>query len=90
MYTTAMTISIPDDILARAGLTERDALIEFACRLYDAERLEKPDATRLCHLERVEFEAELHKRGLTVHRTSLADYELDRKSQMNATTRRAG
>ena len=85
-----MTFSIPDDILARAGLSERDALIEFACRLYDAERLEKPDATRLCGLERTEFEAELFKRGLAVHHTSLADYEQDKKGTEQPPIRKAG
>jgi hypothetical protein len=34
-----MTITIPDDILRDAGLTEREALIELACRLYDAEKI---------------------------------------------------
>ena len=74
-----MTIFIPDEILKEAGLTEREALIELACRLFDSERLAKPTAARLCGLERTEFEAELHRRGLTVYRTTLEEYEHDRK-----------
>ncbi len=89
-YNIGVTISIPDDILARAGFTERDALIELACRLFDADRLEKPDATRLCGLSRTEFEAELFKRGLAVYRTSLAEYEQDRKSFEDDEVRKAG
>ncbi len=82
-----MTISIPDDILREAGLTPRDAVIEFACRLFDAERLSKSTAARLCGLDRPEFEAELRSRNLAVYRTTLAEYEQDMGS---AHARRAG
>jgi predicted HTH domain antitoxin len=75
-----MTLFIPDDILREAGLTEREALIEFSCRLFDAGMLSKSSAARLCGLERTDFEAELYRRGLTVYRTTLEDYEQDRAS----------
>ncbi len=73
-----MCLHIPDDILKSAGLTEREALVEIACRLFDAEKLAKSDAARLCGLERVEFEEELYNRGLAVYHTSLEEYEMDR------------
>ena len=41
-----MPLTISDDLLAKAGLTERDARIEIACRLYDAGKLTMPAATR--------------------------------------------
>jgi predicted HTH domain antitoxin len=85
-----MTINIPDDILRQIGPTERDVLIEIACRLYDAEKIEKPQATRLCGLSRVELEDELAKRGLAVYRATLEDYELDRASLGDAPVRKAG
>lgn len=72
-----MQLTIPDDILKEAGLTDRDALVEFACRLFDAGRLSKSAAARLCALERLAFEAELHRRGLAVYRTSVEDYDQD-------------
>lgn len=75
-----MIVTIPDDILNQAGLTERDAIIEFACRLFDAGRLEKAPAARLCALDRPSFEAALHERGLTVYRTTEEDYEQDRET----------
>jgi predicted HTH domain antitoxin len=75
-----MTISIPDDILREAGLSESDALVELACRLFDAGRLAKESAARLCGLDRVAFERELHRRNLAVYRTTLEDYEQDRQS----------
>lgn len=76
----AMTIFIPDDILKEAGLTEREALIEFACRLFDTDRLGKASAARLSGLERVEFEAELRNRGLAVYHASLEGFEQDLES----------
>jgi predicted HTH domain antitoxin len=77
---SGMTLSIPDDILKAAGLSERDALVEFACRLFDAGKLPKSLAARLCGLDRPSFEAELHRRGLTVYRTTVEDYEQDLES----------
>lgn len=84
-----MTLFIPDDILKEAGLTEGEALVEFACRLFDAEKLGKAAAARLCRLERTAFEAELHRRGLTVYRTTIEDYEQDRRSAEKPPTRKA-
>lgn len=77
-----MTITIPDDLLQRAGVTEQDVLVEVACRLFDSERLSKAEASRLCGLDRPAFENELHKRRLALFHTSLEDYELDRGARM--------
>jgi predicted HTH domain antitoxin len=85
-----MTLFIPDDILKEAGLTEGEALVEFACRLFDAGKLSKTAAARLCGLERTAFEAELHRRGLAVYRTTLEDYEQDRRGMGGAPARKAG
>jgi len=68
-----MTIVLPDDILRQAGIDERDALTEFACRLFDAERLDLFAAARLAGLERVAFEDELRTRGIALYRPSSAD-----------------
>ncbi|MEW6741691.1 MAG: UPF0175 family protein [Planctomycetota bacterium] len=54
-----MPLIIPDEILQAAGLSENDALIEIACRLFDAGRLTLWDAARLARLSRVEIEGEL-------------------------------
>ncbi len=85
-----MGLFIPDEILTQAGLSDRDALIEFACRLFDAGKLDKPTAERMCGLSRVEFEAQLHARGLTVYRTTAEDYHQDRDSFPNPPVRKAG
>jgi len=59
-----MPLIIADDVLRQAKMSEREMLIEIACRLFDADKLYKPDAMRLAGLSRTEFEEELLKRGL--------------------------
>jgi len=63
-----MPLVIPDDVLDQAGLSEREALVEFACRMFDAGLLPKPAATRLLGVTRDEFDEELRKRKLPVIR----------------------
>lgn len=72
-----MTINVPDDILRQAGLTERDALVEFACRLFDAERLDLFAGARLAGLSRADFEAELRARRIPIYRPTLQDVDDD-------------
>jgi predicted HTH domain antitoxin len=60
-----MPLVIPDDVLREAGLNERDALIEVACRLFDAGKLTLWSAARLAGLSRVAFEDELLARGIS-------------------------
>lgn len=72
-----MVIAVPDDVLRRAGLDERQARIEFACWLFDCERLDLWPAAQVAGLSRVEFEAELLNRGLAFCRISEADFAQD-------------
>jgi predicted HTH domain antitoxin len=41
-----MSLTITDEMLAAAGLSEDDAKLEIACLLYDAGMLTMPEATR--------------------------------------------
>jgi predicted HTH domain antitoxin len=59
-----MPLVIPDDVLLEAGLNERDALVEVACRLFDAGKLTLWSAARLAGLSRVAFEDELLARRI--------------------------
>ena len=59
-----MSLTIPEETLDGLRHAARDALIDMACRLFDADRISKPEATKLTGLSRVEFEGELTKRGL--------------------------
>lgn len=72
-----MPLTISDELLDEAGLTEEQARIEFACRLFDAGRLHLWPAARLAMLSRAEFEAELRARGLPVYRVTEEHYLQD-------------
>jgi predicted HTH domain antitoxin len=63
-----MSIVIPNELLTEAGLSEREALVEIACRLYDAGKLTMPQATRWAGVTRVELESALLDRGLPLVR----------------------
>jgi len=61
-------ITIPSELLTDAGLTEREALVEIACRLYDAGTLTMPQATRWAGVSRVDLESALLERHLPLIR----------------------
>ena len=63
-----MPVIISDATLKQAGLTEREALVEIACRLFDAGKLQLWPAAQLAGLSRSEFESALMSRGIAVHR----------------------
>jgi predicted HTH domain antitoxin len=59
-----MTLTIPDEVAMQIGPTERDVLIEIACRLFDAQHLPKAATARLAGMSRTEFESALIERNL--------------------------
>jgi predicted HTH domain antitoxin len=59
-----VTINIPDALADKPGFDERSLRIELACRLFDADKLTKPEASHLAGLTRDEFNAALAQRGL--------------------------
>ena len=50
------TLHIPDDVLERAGITEKEALLELACRLFDTGRLSLFFAAKRAGMAQPEFE----------------------------------
>ena len=72
-----MPLTIPDDLLAESGMSERDARIEIACRLYDAGKLTMPAATRWAELSRAGFEEELLRRKMPLCRPTSEDFGQD-------------
>jgi len=68
-----MPVVIPDEILQQAGLTEREALIEIACRLFDASVMPLPTAGKLAGLTRVEMQTELIKRKIPIYRPTVEE-----------------
>ena len=69
----AMPVVIPDDVLREAGLDERGALVEFACRLFDAGKLTLPSATKMAGLGRLAFEQELIRRKIAIYRPTIEE-----------------
>ena len=63
-----MPVIITDETLKQAGLTEKEALVEIACRLFDADKLHLWPAAQLAGMSRGEFESALMARGIAVHR----------------------
>jgi predicted HTH domain antitoxin len=72
-----MPLTITDEELRAMNMDAREARIEFACRLYDADKLSKFDAARMAEMTRDEFNAELMKRGLPVIRYTEEDFDRD-------------
>jgi len=63
-----MPVTLPDRLLVEAGLSEEDAKLEIACRLYDAGKLTMPQAIRWAEITRAEFEVALLERQLPLIR----------------------
>ncbi len=72
-----MPLTISDEMLREAGLTEREALVEFSCRMFDAGKLPLWPAARLASLTRAEFQTELRQRGIPIYRPTIADLKDD-------------
>lgn len=72
-----MPLVISDETLRDAKLTEREARVEIACRLFDAGRLSLPAAGRLAGLDRNGMEHELRVRHIPVYRPTADDIRHD-------------
>ena len=68
-----MPVVISDETLKQAGLTEREAVVEIACRLFDAGKLALWPAAKMAGMGRSEFEAELGHRKIAVYRPTAQD-----------------
>ena len=77
------SVIISDQSLKQAGLSESEALVEIACRLFDARKLPLWPAAQLAKLTRSEFESELLLRGIDIYRIDEAylqhELEMSRK-----------
>jgi predicted HTH domain antitoxin len=72
-----MSITISDELLREAGMSDREALVEIACRLFEAGKLTLPLAARLAGVDRGEMEDQLLDRKIPLYRPSLEDYRSD-------------
>lgn len=72
-----MVLKVPDNLLETAGISEREARVELACRLFHIGRLDLWPAAQLAGLTRVDFEDELSRRGIPIFRPTIADLQDD-------------
>ncbi|MBI4581540.1 MAG: UPF0175 family protein [Planctomycetes bacterium] len=70
-------VSIPDDILKEAGSSEHEAVVEFACRLFDAGKLTLWSAARFAGLDRNGMEDALLARKIAIYRPQASDLAED-------------
>jgi predicted HTH domain antitoxin len=71
------TIELPDDILQQAGISETEARIELACRLFDTGRLSLFLASKLAGLSQPEFEDILLEKKIPIYRYTEEDLKND-------------
>jgi predicted HTH domain antitoxin len=63
-----MALVIPDETLRAAGMNEREARVEIACRWFDAGKLAIGHAARFARMSEAEFEALLELRRIPRYR----------------------
>ncbi len=72
-----MPVVISDETLRDAGLTEDEALVEIACRLFGAGKLALWPAAKLAGVSRNAFEQALRERRIAVYRPDERDLAED-------------
>ena len=75
-----MPVTITDEVLQQTGMDEHEALIEVACRLFDAGKLTQGQSARMAGLNREEFEHEAIARNIPLNRPTMEDFEQDVKT----------
>ena len=71
-----MSVTIPDDVLRSARISEAELRQELAVMLFERERLTLGQAARLAGLDRLRFQHLLASRGISIH-YDVADFEAD-------------
>ena len=72
-----MPVVISDETLKQAGMTEREVVVEIACRLFDIGKLHLWPAAQMAEMGRAEFEQELIGRKIPIHRPTSEDFAED-------------
>lgn len=71
-----MNVSIPDEILESARMSESELRQEIAVLLFEKDRITLAQASRLAGVERLRFQHLLASRGIPVH-YDVEDFEED-------------
>lgn len=72
-----MSLTIPDDLLAAAQISEEEALVELAITLFQQERLTTGQAARMARMNKFIFQELLKKRNIPIYRPTVEDFEQD-------------
>ena len=72
-----MSLTIPDDLLAAAQISEEEALVELAITLCQQERLTTGQAARMARMNKFTFQELLKKRNIPIYRPTVEDFEQD-------------
>ena len=71
-----MSVTIPDEVLTAAGMSEDEFRQEVAVMLFERHKLTMGQASRLAGLPRIQFQHLLASRQIPVH-YDVADFEAD-------------
>ncbi len=74
-----MSVTIPDDILQAANLTEKELRQELALALFAQEKLTLAQASRLAGMNRLEFQTLLAGQHIPIH-YGVTEFEEDLKT----------
>lgn len=58
------TLTIPDDVLHSANMTEQEMVVELAIALYQREKVTIEQAAHMAGMDRIQFQRELASRDL--------------------------
>lgn len=72
-----MALTLSDEVLKEAGMTEEEARIEIACRLFEAGKFALWPAARFAGLTRTQLEGELLGRHIPLYRPTIADIDAE-------------
>jgi len=74
-----MPLTFDDELLDVAGMSEEQARVEIACRLFESGKLTLPAAVRWSGLDRSGMEKALLARGVRLYRPTVEEVEHDRR-----------
>ncbi|NEP43417.1 MAG: UPF0175 family protein [Okeania sp. SIO2H7] len=62
-----MNLTIPDDVILAAGVSEAELKLEIAIALYQQKKLSMGKARRLAGIDLIEFQKEIASRGICIN-----------------------
>ncbi len=71
------TLHVPDHLLQKAGISEQQALVELACRLFDTGKLDIHRASELAGMSKADFEDLLLDEKIPIYRYTEDDFTAD-------------